>query len=36
MRDYYFFLKQNRDVSAWDTYLKELRELPAHKERPRK
>ena len=35
VRDYYFFLKQNRDVSAWDTYLKELRELPAHKERPR-
>ena len=35
VRDYYFFLKQNRDVSAWDPYLKELRELPAHKERPR-
>jgi hypothetical protein len=35
VRDYYFFLKQQRDVSAWDTYLQELRELPAHKERPR-
>jgi type VI secretion system secreted protein VgrG len=35
VRDYYFFLKQQRDVSAWDAYLKELRELPAHKERPR-
>jgi hypothetical protein len=35
VRDYYFFLKQNRDVSAWDGYLKELRELPAHKERQR-
>jgi hypothetical protein len=35
VRDYYFFLKQQRDVAAWDTYLKELRELPAHKERQR-
>ena len=35
VRDYYFFLQQSRDVSAWDTYLKELRELPAHKERLR-
>jgi hypothetical protein len=35
VRDYYFFLKQQRDVSAWDAYLKELRELPAHKERQR-
>ena len=35
VRDYYFFLKQNRDVSAWDAYLKELHELPAHKERQR-
>ena len=35
VRDYYFFLKQNRDVSAWDAYLTELRELPAHKERQR-
>ncbi len=35
VRDYYFFLKQNRDVSAWDTYLKDLREPPAHKERQR-
>ena len=35
VRDYYFFSKENRDVSAWDPYLKELHELPAHKERPR-
>jgi hypothetical protein len=35
VRDYYFFLEQNRDVSAWDTYLNELHELPAHKERQR-
>jgi hypothetical protein len=35
VRDYYFFLKQNRDVTAWDTYLKDLHELPAHKERQR-
>ena len=35
VRDYYFFLKQNRDVSAWDFYLKDLHELPAHKERQR-
>ena len=35
VRDYYFFLKQQRDVSAWDTYLKDLREPPASKERPR-
>ncbi len=35
VRDYYFFLKQNRDVSAWDPYLKDLRELPSHKERQR-
>lgn len=33
VRDYYFFLKENRDVSAWTTYLNELRQLPAHKER---
>ena len=35
VRDYYFFLTQNADVSAWDPYLKELHELPAHKERER-
>ena len=35
VRDYYFCLKQNHDVSAWDAYLKELHELPAHKERQR-
>jgi hypothetical protein len=35
VRDYYFFLKQQRDVSAWEAYLKEVRELPAHKERQR-
>ncbi len=35
VRDYYFYLKQNADVSAWDTYLKELREPPAGHERPR-
>jgi hypothetical protein len=35
VRDYYFALQQNRDVSAWDPYLKELHELPAHRERPR-
>ena len=31
VRDYYFFLKEDRDVSAWDPYLKELRVPPAHK-----
>ncbi len=35
VRDYYFFLKQQRDVTAWDTYLKDLREPPAQKEKPR-
>lgn len=35
VRDYYFFLKQNGDVTAWEPYLKEVRELPAHKERQR-
>jgi hypothetical protein len=35
VRDYYFFLRENRDVSAWEPYLKELHELPAHKERQR-
>jgi hypothetical protein len=35
VRDYYFFRKENRDVSAWEPYLKELHELPAHKERQR-
>ncbi len=35
VRDYYFYLKQNADISAWDTYLKDLREPPASRERPR-
>jgi len=35
VRDYYFFLKQQRDVSAWDAYLKEVREPPASKEKAR-
>ena len=35
VRDYFFFLRQNVDVSAWVPYLKELREPPAHKERQR-
>jgi hypothetical protein len=35
VRDYYYYLTQNADVSAWEPYLKELRELPAHKERQR-
>ena len=35
VRDYYSFLIQKSDVSAWDTYLRELRELPAHRERQR-
>ncbi|CAG0927749.1 hypothetical protein TFLX_00591 [Thermoflexales bacterium] len=35
VRDYYFFLRQDRDVSAWDAYLKELHELPARKARQR-
>ena len=35
VRDYYFFLKQSRDVTAWDAYLTELHELPARKERQR-
>jgi len=28
VRDFYFYLKQNADVSAWDTYLKEVRVPP--------
>lgn len=28
VRDFYFYLKQNADVSAWDTYLKDLRVPP--------
>ncbi len=28
VRDYYFFVKQQRDVAAWDPYLKELRVSP--------
>lgn len=35
VRDYYFYLKQNADVSAWDPYLKTVREPPASRERPR-
>ena len=35
VRDYYYYLVQNADVSAWEPYLKELHELPAHKERQR-
>ena len=35
VRDYYFFLTQNRDVLAWEPYLKELHEPPAGRERPR-
>ena len=35
VRDYYFYLKENRDVAAWDPYLKSLREPPAGRERPR-
>ena len=35
VRDYYFYLKQNADVSAWDPYLKALHEPPASRERPR-
>jgi hypothetical protein len=35
VRDYYFYLKQNADVSAWNPYLVELREPPARREKPR-
>ncbi len=28
VRDYYFYLKQNADVSAWEPYLKEVRLPP--------
>ena len=28
VRDYYFYLKQNADVTAWDPYLKEVRLPP--------
>ena len=35
VRDYYFYLKQNADVSAWDSYLVELREPSTSRERRR-
>ena len=28
VRDYYFHMQQNDDVSAWDGYLKDLRQPP--------